>query len=686
VSYRIGIDVGGTFTDFVLLNPATGLMIHHKQASTPDDPARAILLGAEALLHKAGVAAAEVALVVHGTTLSLNAILQRRFARMALAVSPGNRDILEIARVRMADPYGFFAEPDAPLTARENVFELPARLSADGEVLLAPTDEDYDQAAKAIAATAPDAVAVVLLNACAHPAFEAEVAAALAQRLGCPVDASTALWPEEREYERAMVAILNAAITPIMQAYYARLEQHLADLGLLCPLAITTSNGGSVDLATAMARPIDTILSGPASGVVAAIRTAQQAALPAIVTLDIGGTSADIAVAEGDTPDITTDTQLGEIPLILPVVNVNAIGSGGGSIVRVDSAGFLKVGPGSAGAVPGPACFAKGGTQATITDAYLLCGLLDAERFGGGALRLEPWRAEAQYRELAERLGYDGDDALVRAADAALQVASSMMATEIRKSLARRGADPAGFVLVPYGGGGPTHAALTAEQAGLDRILVPARPGILCALGATLADLRRDFVRSTRLALRDDDAAVRQAFVALCEELASEADAWADDIAGRASHWRRELSADLRYPDQAFNLSITVALGADSDPLAELVAAFHARHLKLYGFNEPDAGVEASRLVLTVLGSHAQAPLRSAVPEHALAARERQIFINGGWHSAQVIDREQLAPGSRVAGPAVLEQSDTTTLLPAGWDLQVLSGGSLLLQREEAGA
>jgi N-methylhydantoinase A len=685
VSLRIGIDVGGTFTDFVLLDTESGRLAFHKEPSTPHDPAAAVEEGVSRLLAATASAPADVVLVAHGTTVGLNAILQRRGARVGLVVSPGNGDILEIARVRMTDPYGFFALPEAPLVPRDHVLEIQARLNANGSVVLTPDDNEYERVAAKLATLEIEAAAVVLLNSYANPAFEVSVSEALAARLSIPVIASSAIWSEKREYERAMISVMNAYVSPMIRRYYRRLETNLRALGLEAPLSITTSNGGSVDIATASARPVDTLLSGPASGVAAAIEAARQVGISQIVTFDMGGTSADIALAEGSAPEITNRTHLGEIPLILPVVNVSAIGAGGGSIVRVDDEGFLKVGPSSVGAVPGPACFNKGGTEATITDCYLICGLLNADRFAAGRLPLVVELARNALSKVGARLGFSGIHIAERAADAALRVATSMMATEVRKALARRGAEPARFALVPYGGAGPTHAALLAEEAGLDRILLAARPGIFCALGAALANLKRDFVSSCGLsfgpgASSNDEVRLTN----LLDTLKAEAHAWGASLADRVDHWRYEFAVDMRYADQAFDLTIGSGDFLQGVPVSDqLIARFHADHRCLYGFDDPRGTVDVSRVVVSLVGVLPEVPVSQEASCAEDSRRTRPIFLQGGWVKAQVINRAALKAGTEIAGPAIIEQDDTTIVAPAGWVLTPLEGGDLLMSRLE---
>ncbi|MBL8672706.1 MAG: hydantoinase/oxoprolinase family protein, partial [Alphaproteobacteria bacterium] len=334
---RIGIDVGGTFTDFVLTNTATGQLSYFKEPSVPKDPSLAVERGIQALLARAGLQAADVELVVHGTTLGVNAIIQRRGARVALVTSPGNRDVLEIARCRMPSSYDFSVGKEEPLVPRDLVFEVPARIGSDGTTRIAPDDAAIAALCRALRASEATAVAVMLLNSYADPALEIDVAQRISRQLqGVLVSASSQIWPEIREYERALVATLNAYIHPLLESYYALLTQRMTKIGIAAPLFITASNGGSLSVESARERPIDTVMSGPASGVVAAARIATLANRQEIITFDMGGTSSDIAVSKGGEPEYTTRTMIGDFPLVLPVVNVSSIGAGGGSIVWVD--------------------------------------------------------------------------------------------------------------------------------------------------------------------------------------------------------------------------------------------------------------------------------------------------------------------------------------------------------------
>ena len=373
---RIGVDVGGTFTDLVLADTQSGHLVIHKEPSTPAEPAAAVMSGVARLLERAGLTPDRVDIVNHGTTLGLNAIIQRRGARTALVVSEGNRDVLELARSRMPSPYNFSLPKEEPLVSRDMVFEVAARCGPKGEVLMRPDEREIDRLAGELRRARPEAVAVMLLNSYIAPELEFEVAEQLRVRLnGVLVTESAAIWPEIREYERASIATMNAYVSPLLDRYFAALDRGLSERGLSARLYITTSNGGTITAESARSRPVDTLLSGPASGVVAASKLSARLQRKELVTIDMGGTSCDMAVIQAGEPEYTTLTHVGDFPLIAPVVSVSAIGAAGGSIVWVDSQGVLKVGPESAGADPGPACYGRGGARATITDCYLVTGI-----------------------------------------------------------------------------------------------------------------------------------------------------------------------------------------------------------------------------------------------------------------------------------------------------------------------
>jgi N-methylhydantoinase A len=666
---RIGIDVGGTFTDLVLVDPRLDGPIYYKEASTPHDPSLAVERGLLGIIERAGISARAIGLIVHGTTLGLNTIIQRRGARMALVVSRGHRDLLEFGRLQMPNSFDMFDLKEVPLVPRDLAFEVSDRGGTTGMAGAGNEAAEIGHLARELRRMDITSVAVVLLNSYKNGAMESRIAQQLRQEMpGALVTESAQLWPEMREFERGMVAALNAYIHPQLNAYFTRLQQRLAAISVQAPIHITTNNGGTIGLATARARPIDTVLSGPAAGVVASCGIAKSCRIDRFVTFDMGGTSSDMAVTIGGRPEYSTHSRVGEFPLIMPVVNVSAIGAGGGSIVWVDPHGILKVGPRSAGADPGPVCYGLGGQEVTITDCYLALGILRPDGFLGGRMRLDSAAAERALAVLARRLGYQGVEAVPRTAEAALRVATAKMATEVRRGFAQRGQDPHDFALVAYGGAGPTHGNLLADDVGLRAFIVPASPGTLCALGAVLGELKRDFVRTVRQRL---EPPVATDLKRLAASLLDEAHNWLATERGPAGHMLRTLwTAELRYPQEGIGLTVeleeSIVAGAD---LAGMATAFHAEHERIYGFRDLSGGVELLNLHAQVVGA-APAP---AVATRACSRRasvdptQRKVFTQGHWRLTNVYQRESLAPGSVILGPALVEQEDTTAWIIDGW-------------------
>lgn len=676
---RIGIDVGGTFTDFVLSNPNDGSLTYYKEPSTPDEPSRALIEGLQSLLKKAGMTSSDVGTLMHGTTIGLNAIIQRRGATIALVVSKGYRDILEIARSRMPSSFDFHASKEEPLVPRLRILEIDARLSASGAVSKAADDAELDRVAAELKVLGVDAAALVLINGYTTPSVEIDMAQKLSEKAGgLSITSAAAIWPEIREYERTLVACLNAYIQPLMQRYFAGLKKGLERDGVVAPILVTASNGGSLSLVSAHERPVETILSGPASGVMAAARLAEAADVKSIITFDMGGTSSDIAVAQAGSAELATRTDIGGLPLVLPVVDVSAIGAGGGSIVWVDAHGLLKVGPQSAGAMPGPVSYGRGGKEPAVTDCYLALGYIDPAGFLGGRMKLDVDAARKALAEVGARIGLTGDDGAALAAEGALAVTTAGMATELYKTLASRGLDPAAFALVPFGGAGPTHANLLAAEAGIGRVVIPPAAGTFCALGAAAADLRRDFVRSIRRSVDDKTAAL---MLDVMKELEDEGSAWLDRE-GETSQTRRfERGADMRYAGQAYELR--VKLDENCRDAASIAEAFHLEHERIYGFRDTDTDVELGTVRLAVVGvtENISQPEIAAGSGKPACKGERPIFRSGKWVSAGVYDRSALGAGDQIAGPAIIEQDDTTTVLLPGWSARADALGNLHLER-----
>ena len=601
--------------------------------------------------------------MVHGTTLALNAIIQQRGARVALVVSRGNRDVMEIARARMPNSYDFTAGREAPLIPRESVFEVSARGLADGSILSPVVPDEIVSVAHDIRDGDHQAVAVMLLNSYRDGSLERDVASKLRAALpGIPVVASTDIWPEMREYERALVTCMNTFIHPLMNGYFSQLQSRFAALGVTAPVYITANNGGTISLETARDRPIDAILSGPASGVLAATHVALDH--PSLITFDMGGTSTDISICRESKLEFTHSTMIGDYPLMLPVVNVSAIGAGGGSIVWSDAQGLLKVGPESAGADPGPVCYGRGGTRPTLTDCYLTLGYLDGGRFNDGRMKLHADLADQALADVADAMGLSN---ATEAASAAVRVATAKMATELRKLLAQNGLDPRGFVLAAFGGAGPTHANLLAEEARLDAILVPRLPGTFCALGAILADVRRDYVRPARRMI-DRAGKGWTEIEATLREVQSEALAWVENEGDVIGTHELQLVCDMRYPAQAFELSIN-APNYDLDTLspATLIDLFNAEHDRLYGFHEADSELQITNLRVSVVGRVNKLELEAATATELPQPTGMRRVFHHDWRDVPVYARESVGSGAVIDGPAIVEQPDSTVLILPGW-------------------
>ena len=689
--YRIGIDVGGTFTDFVLVDLIETRLRFHKEPSVPEDPSAAVERGIRALVAAFGVALDEVELVVHGTTIGLNAIIQRRGARMALVVSRGNRDVLELARLRLPSSYDFTAPREVPLVPRDRVFEVGARMRSDGRVEEAPETAELEALAAELRRAGVEAVAVMLLNAYRDGSLERSVSDALRAALPeVQVSESSTIWPEVREYERCLVAALNAYIQPLMTGYLERLEARVAGQGVSAPIYITANNGGTLSVGTARERPIETVLSGPASGVVASTRVGSAAGRTQLITLDMGGTSADISLCQAGAPEFTASTEVGDFPLMMPVVNVSAIGAGGGSILWVDAQGLLKVGPVSVGADPGPACYGRGGTVPAITDCYLVLGIIDAARFLDGRMALDVEAAEAALDGIAGRVGFTGPNRVREAAAAALRVASAKMAAEITKLLAQAGVDPRPYALLAYGGAGPTHANLLVREAGVRSVLVPTAPGTFCALGAVLADVRRDYVRTAQHLIGSPEAVAPApdgwpVIAAILAELEREAAAWVSREGSLVGAHDFVVSFNLRYPSQAYELTVIVPPELRDDLNGETVARlFHEEHHRRYGFSSPETAVQTTTIRLGVIGRVAPVDLPAAEAGAAEPSGRREVWHEGRSIPVDVYPRAGVGAGAVVHGPAIIEQADTTTFLLPGWQARADRLGTLHLT--EAGA
>jgi len=676
--YWLGIDIGGTFTDFTLYDTETHHVTGLKVASTPPDFARAVEDGLDRFAGEHGIDPGAIDVVVHGTTIAVNTLIQRTGARLGLLVTEGFRDILEIQRLRLPNPLDFYGGRPEPLIPRARVAEIAERLRADGRVDTALDEAAVAASAHRLAAQGVEGLVISFIHAYREASHERR-ARALAETAapGVPVTASHEVWPEAREYERTALAVMNAYVQPKVRRYLEGFEAALTTRGVPAVPYVTKSNGGIMPVAAARSQTVSTLLSGPASGVIGAAYVATAAGLGNLITLDVGGTSADIAVVENGRPRYSTAEHIGGIPVMMPVVGVTAIGAGGGSVAWVDEVGVPKVGPQSTGASPGPACYGRGGKDATLSDAFLVCGFLDPDRFLGGRMRLDRTLAEEAVQRFADRLGMS----LHEAAESAVRVAVSNMYAASTKILSRAGVDPRDFALVAFGGAGPLVGSLLARDVGIPTVFVPRSPGTLCALGAITTDVLNDAVRTVhgRLAALDLAALAREQ-----RGLEALLRGWVDEHRIEVESVAFRHGADMRYVGQSYEIEVPVHpewLAADGRH--RLLEAFHRAHERVFGHADPHAPVEVVNLRVQLRGVRPRVPLvEVAVGTGAKATGARRIWLDGRPAQAQVYERAGLGQGDRVIGPAIVEQADTTVLVPAGDAATVDRFGNLLIRRE----
>jgi len=667
----VAVDIGGTFTDITLADQTTGRLWRAKTPSTPSDPSEAFLTGVMLALAQADAQPQQVSRALHGTTVATNLILEGKTARTALVTTDGFRHVLEIGRQDIPRAANLFTwvKPHRPVPPAR-ILEVRERVGPGGEVLL-PLDE---ASVEAVAATLRQldvqAIAICLLHSFAFPAHERRVAELLRGALrDVAITASVDVLPVVREYERSLATIMNAGVMPAVTTYVQRLQRRLGEADIGAPLLLMQSNGGVAGASTIGRAPALTVLSGPAAGVVGAREVAAAAGINDIVTVDIGGTSADICLLRGGQITLTQRGRIGEWPLPLPMVDMVTIGAGGGSIARL-SGGALTVGPASAGAVPGPACYGMGGEEATVTDAHLVLGHLPASLLDG-RMTLEPALAERAIRSrIAEPLGLS----LHEAARGILAIADSNMVGAIRVVSVERGHDPRDFTLVAFGGAGPLHGCALAELLGITRVLIPPAPGVLCAEGLLAASLKAEFSRT--LPQPDEWDTARSVYT----ELETEAMAWLSEERVALGDAVITHVALMRYAGQGAEIAITWPGNVDAAR-----SAFAEAHRTLNGF-VLDSKIELVTLRVEAAGrTPPLARTTLAAGQGAKAIGYQLLHDVAGTAKAPIFDRATLGAGDRIDGPAVVTQLDATTLVARSWRAEVLSSGALELRREESG-
>ena len=661
----VGIDVGGTFTDIAVLRD--GVLSVHKLPSTPADPSVGITAG----VRDTGVDVAG-ADFIHGSTVATNALLEGKGGRTALVTTMGFEDVLEIGRQNRADLYDLSIERPEPLAPWQLRFGLPERIDYTGTILDDLTPESIDALVGLLDDAKVDGVAVSFLFSFLNPVHEEILAERLANLPNQPfVSISSRILPEFREYERTSTVVVNSYVGPVMGRYLTQLESVLGH-----GLRIMQSSGGSITASLAADQPVRTILSGPAGGVVGAFYTGVQAGYPDIITLDMGGTSTDVSLCPGRIKE-TTSANLGGYPVSVPMIEIHTVGAGGGSIARVDAGGALVVGPQSAGADPGPACYGRG-DRITVTDANLTLGRLRSDGFLGGRMTLDQERSQSLMTDLSTGVGASATDTAL----GIIRVVNSNMERAIRAISLERGYDPREFTLVPFGGAGPMHACELAAELGIPRVLVPGHPGILSALGVAIADVVKDYSRTVMLRGEDlDKARLEEEFHGM-EQLAR-AELVEEGLPADAMVPRRFL--DVRYVGQSFELTVDCPLLTGRGDLTRSIASeFYESHLQRFGYADRALPVEVVnlrlKLELAVDKPHLEpAPDGGSDASHAAVGNVEVVFAEGSMETT-LYDRDRLQTGNRICGPALLLQLDTTIVVPPGWAGGVDPYGNLLLE------
>jgi N-methylhydantoinase A/oxoprolinase/acetone carboxylase beta subunit len=652
---RLGVDTGGTFTDFVLWHE--GRLTLHKVRSTPDDPSRAVLEGLRDLL-----ATADPAEMVHGSTVATNAVLERRGARVAMLATRGFADVLRIGRQTRPALYDFFVEAPQPLVSPSLTVAVDERIAADGAVLLAPDEAGLRDLVEQLRAAAPESVAVCFLHSYANPSHETLVAARVRRELAIPVSASSEVLPEYREFERWSTTALNAYVAPIMSRYLERVEESIAQRRL----RIMQSNGGALSASQARATPARTVLSGPAGGAVGAQAIAAASGFPRVIGFDMGGTSTDVTLIDGEI-GVTPEAVVAGLPVRLPMIDIHTVGAGGGSLAWVDTGGALRVGPRSAGADPGPACYGTG-EGLTVTDANLILGRLDAGTPLAGRLRLDAGRA----KRLAEAFGAPLGLGAVALAAGIVRIANATMERAIRVVSIERGIDPRGFALLAFGGAGGMHACALAEALDMRTVVVPRYAGVLSALGMLVADTVRDFSQTVLLPADAAPDAIEARFAPLVSQ--ARADLSREGFA--AGEIRVDRSLDVRYVGQAYEL--TVPWGSD------LRGVFDAAHQQRYGYADVKRPAEIVNVRVRASGPSPRIewPREAASEVPAAPCSRRPVWFGGVFVETGVFDQATLHAGASASGPAIVAGPEATAVIPPAWRFRVDEVGSLVLTRE----
>jgi len=679
--YRVGVDIGGSFTDFAVLDQQTNQIHTLKVLSRPDQPGSEIVTGLTQFQQRQSIDPAEIGYFTHGTTVGINAVIQRRGVRLALFATEGFCDVLELARLKIPHIHDLFSRRAAPLITRDRVFAIRERSDAHGNILQPVDRQSVLDAIGQARAAGCQGIVVSLLHSYRNRHNETAVKAIIDEvapelLTSCSAD----IWPIIREYERTITATINAYVQPMVIHYLESFEQALKRLGVKPPPRITKSNGGVMGVEQAKRECVQMVLSGTASGVIGASYLASACGFDKILSLDIGGTSADVAVIIDGKVAQGNGEIIGDFPIFIPSVAVTSVGQGGGSLAWIDGQGVLQMGPDSAGSLPGPVCFQRGGTQPTATDAFAACGMMGHGALGYNAVTVDVAAARAAWRPLADALNISVEET----AETAIQLAISSMYSDTSGLLSRFGLDPREFWFLAFGGAGPMMGCFLARELNMKGVIVPPTPGVLSALGGLVADIRNDFIRT----LYSDLTA------SLADTLASEADAlqqracgWLTQEHGSDMPYSLQFSADMRYRGQSFEIDVPLeASWLTQADFTALHDAFDRQHQQLFGHSDPQAPVQLINLRLVIASPTPKPVINRLAPatEPAPVLKQIRAWIDGDWRQVDLVLRSVLRAGHQLSGPVIIVQDDATTCVPPGMGVTVDSFGNLLITASEA--
>ena len=669
--YRVAADIGGTFTDFVIEDKKSGEVRIGKVPTTPDNPARGILNGVGQLIDDPK----DIEFFVHGTTVGLNAFLERKGARVLLVMTAGVSDTYTIARGHREELYKLHYRKPKQLVPRKDVHEMVERLGPDGAVVTPLDISSLDPIIEKVKAENIPAVAICLLHAYANPAHEKEVAKVLSRELpGVSISLSHSVAPEWREVERASSTVMDAYVAPVVELYLATLKKEFLAVGMKQTIHVMRSNGGVMTDVHASRHPITTLLSGPVGGSIGGVELSKSTGLKNLLCVDMGGTSFDLSLVVDGQPELSNETVLQGLPLLMSIINIDTVGAGGGSLAWVENGG-LRVGPQSAGSVPGPVCYGRGGTQPTVTDANLFLGRLGQESLLNGDMTLDMASTEKAFEKLGEQIGLNATEL----AEGMIAIGNAKMADAMRTITVGRGIDPRDFTLVAFGGAGPMHAVELARELDIKQILIPDFPGTFSAWGMLQSDIRHDFA-ATHYAI-SDDVDISQ-IAALFDGMANDGFRTLTEEGVERSRMEFMRSVDLRYVGQEYTINVPLDEGLD---LNSAIDAFHDLYQARYGHALHGSPVEVINLRLTAVGRLERASVSAAAKPSTQdpLASHRDIIFNGQSYHAPIYKREALPNSKMYQSPAVVEETSATTIIPPGYTFSIDDVGNLLIQAEE---